>query len=164
MKRILLIAASLALVSASIAANDARDIYKKYAGKDNVDAVFISSAMFRLINAMPMIKSASTDDFDFSPVIKSLTGMYILDSQNAEINGAMAQDIEALISSKDYELLMEAHDSDEKVQALIVGTDSTVEKFLLFVTGKNNSECTFISMEGKIPRDKLEAVIAKGLE
>lgn len=164
MKKTILILASIALFSTGLFAGSARDIYKKYAGKDNVDAVFISSAMLRLIGALPEVKSAG-ENLDFTPLMRSLTGMYILDSENTEVNGSLVKDIEAFVGSENYELLMEANDNEKKVSMYTsTVSEDIIDKFILFVTENNSSECTFIALEGKMKREDIEKVVAKSLK
>ncbi|MCQ2166122.1 MAG: DUF4252 domain-containing protein [Bacteroidales bacterium] len=163
MKRIILMLASIALFSTGLFAVDARDIYRKYAGKDDVDAVFISSAMFRLIRALPEVKSAG-ENLDFTPLMRSLTGMYILDSHNADVNGNFRNDVESFVGSDNFELLMEANDGGEKVRMFTSGSDEVIDKFILFVTENNSSGCTFIALEGKMKREDIEKVVAKSMK
>lgn len=163
MKKTILILASIALFTTGLFAETARDIYKKYAGKDNVDAVFISSAMFRLIGALPEVKSAG-EDLDFTPLMRSLTGMYILDSHNESASENLKRDIESFVGSDSFELLMEANDGGEKVRMYTSGADEIIDKFIMFVTENNSSGCTFIALEGKMKREDIEKVVAKSLK
>ncbi|MBQ0096235.1 MAG: DUF4252 domain-containing protein [Bacteroidales bacterium] len=163
MKKTILILASIALFTTGLFAGNPRDIYRKYAEKDDVDAVFISSAMFRLIGALPEVKSAG-EDLDFTPLMKSLTGMYILDSHNESANGGLRKDVESLVGSGGFELLMEANDGGEKVRMYTSGSDETIDKFIMFVTENNSSGCTFIALEGKMKREDIEKVVAKSIK
>lgn len=163
MKKTILILASIAFFTTGLFAGNARDIYKKYAGKDNVDAVFISSAMFRLINALPEVKSAG-EDLDFTPLMKSLTGMYILDSHNESATGDLKRDIESYVGSDSFVLLMEANGGGEKVRMYTSGSDEIIDKFIMFVTENNSSGCTFIALEGKMKREDIEKVVAKSIK
>ena len=157
MKKIVAIAA-LMLAFISSYAQDGKSIYRKYSDQPSVSAVYVSPAMFRLIGRIPDIQ-AGDGDVNLTPVIQGLTGLYIIDSENPEINGKLARDVEKFIHSGTYELLMEAKDSGEKVTIYTAGDEKTVTSFVLL--SDEGSEVTFICLDGKLDRAQMEKLLAE---
>ena len=71
MKKLYILVAML-LVSITALAQDGRSLYNKYSDYDNVEAVYISPAMFRLIGKIPDVKMEG-ENVNLGPVIKSLS-------------------------------------------------------------------------------------------
>ena len=84
MKRIIIIA-TLLLASISTFAQNGKSIYQKYSDAENVSAVYISPAMFRLIGKIPDM-NVEGNDVNLAPIIRSLSGLYIISSENPHIN------------------------------------------------------------------------------
>ena len=76
MKQFYIIVAML-LLSISALAQDGRSLYNKYSDLADVEAVYISPAMFSLIDKIPDVEM-NDESVNFGPIIKSLTGLYIL--------------------------------------------------------------------------------------
>lgn len=160
MKKLMMIAA-LTLLTVSALAQNGKAIYNKYSDAVDVSAVYISPAMFRIIGNIPNL-SIGDDDVNLTPVIKSLTGFYLIDSDNPSVNASMRKDIDKLLDAGKYELLMEAKDNGETIRMYTIGDESTVTSFIMTVA--ENGECTFIALEGKISRDKLSEILAAAID
>ena len=157
MKKLYILAAML-LVSISAFAQGGRSLYNKYSDYDNVEAVYISPAMFRLIGKIPDIQMEG-ENVNLGPIIKSLTGLYILNITDGDLAADLTSDVNRFIDKGDYELLMEAKDKGDITRMYTVGNDTVVNSFVLIsVDGK---ETNFICIDGTIPRDQLEELIAK---
>ena len=157
MKRIIILFAAL-LLTASAFAQNGKSIYQKYSDAENVSAVYISPAMFRLIGQIPDLE-VGDDNVNLTPVIRSLSGLYILNSENETVNGSLRADAERFINSGKYELLMEAKDSGEVVRMYTLGNDRTIGGFVMLAAEAN--EVTFICLDGQMPRKDFEGLIAK---
>ena len=120
MKEIITITAAL-LLSISAFAQNGKAIYKKYSDAEDVSAVYISPAMFRLIGKIPDM-DIDGNDVNLGRVIKSLSGMYIINSGNQDINSSLKNDANKLIDKGEYELLMEAKDHGETLRKYTMGT------------------------------------------
>lgn len=162
MKRIAILAALLLMTVGSFA-QDGKSIYQKYSDAENVSAVYVSPAMFRLIGKLPEI-TADTEDgkVDLTPVIASLTGMYVIDSQNQSINSALASDVKKFIASGKYELLMEAKENGQTMRMYTLGDEKIVNSFVMLAL--ENDETTFICIDGKMNRSDLEKVLAEQMK
>lgn len=157
MKRIIILFAAL-LLSFSAFAQNGKSIYQKYSDEENVSAVYISPAMFRLIGKIPEV-STGDGDVNLSPIIRSLSGMYIINSENEKINANLRSEAERFIKSGHYEMLMEAKDSGQTVRMYTVGNEKTVEGFVMLAA--EAASVTFICLDGQMPRDEFEAVMAR---
>ena len=160
MKRILILTVLL-LSTLSAFAQNGKSIYQKYAGKENVSAVYVSPAMFRMIGKLPDLK-AGDNDVDLTPIIQKLTGLYIISSENPAIKASIQSDVDRFIAGGRYELLMEAIDSGDIMRMYSVGSEKTVNSFVMFVV--DGAETTFICIDGDMDRDQLEKVLAEEMK
>ena len=157
MKQLYILVAML-LLSITAAAQDGRSLYNKYSDYDNVEAVYISPAMFRLIGKIPDVEM-NDESVNLGPIIKSLSGLYILSIKEDSIAQDLADDVNRFIKKGQYELLMEAKDNGEVTRMYTVGDDFTVNSFVMLA--RDGVETNFICIDGTIPRDQLEDLIAK---
>ena len=157
MKQLYILAATL-LLSISAFAQDGRSLYNKYSDYDNVEAVYISPAMFRLIGKIPDVEMQG-ENVNLGPIIKSLSGLYILSIKEDRIAQDLYDDVNRFIGKGQYELLMEAKDNGEVTRMYTVGDDFVVNSFVLLA--REGAEVNFICIDGTIPRDQLEELIAK---
>lgn len=67
--------------------------------------------MFNLMGRVPDM-DIEGEDVNLSPVIKSLSGLYIIDSENVRVNARLSEDVKKLVASGKFELLMEAKEED----------------------------------------------------
>ena len=160
MKRLTLLLAALMLFCLSAHAQDGKSIYQKYSDAENVSAVYISPAMFRLIGKIPDLETGD-NKVNLTPVIRSLTGMYILNSENTAINEQLRSEAERFIKAGKYELLLEAKDNGEAVRMYTVGNDKLINGFVMLAA--ENEEVTFICLDGQMPRDQFETLVAEQL-
>jgi len=159
MKRIVIIAALLLTTIASFAQNG-KSIYQKYSAAEGVSAVYISPAMFRLIGKIPDL-TVEGENVNLAPIIQSMSGLYLIDSENPVINASLKTDAEMFVQSGRYELLMEAKESGEVVRMYTDGTETIVNGFVMIADEGN--ETTFIYLDGKMNREDLEKLIAEKL-
>ena len=148
------------LVTISSFAQDGKSIYQKYSDSEDISAVYVSPAMFKLIGKLPDIEMNS-GEVNFYPIIKSLTGLYIINSSNKNINAQLYADVEKFIKSGRYELLMEAKDSGETVKMYTVGNDTVVNSFVM--VARDGEETTFICIDGNMNRTDMEKLLAESI-
>ena len=114
--------------------------------------------MFRLMGRIPDVETGE-GKVNFSTIIRSLSGMYILNSENPAINDNLRGEAEKFIKSGHYELLMEAKDSGETVRMYTVGTEKVINGFVMLAA--EAAEVTFICLDGQMPRDDFEKLVAE---
>ena len=158
MKKIMTFAAVILLTAITALAQDGRSIYNKYSDEKGVSCVYISPAMFRMIGKVSDM-DINGNDVNLSSIIKTMSGLYVIDSENPKINSSLIGDVDRFISKGDYEMLMEAKDNGETVRIYTVGDETTVTSFVLL--SKEADESTFICLEGKMSRQDLEKAISE---
>ena len=157
MKQLLIIIAAM-LLSASAFAQDGRSLYHKYSDEDGVKAVYISPAMFKLIGKLPSFEIGDDGEkIDLTPIIKSLKGFYLLNSTDRSIVEKIGADAKKVLSSGDYDVMLEAKEDGETVRIYTEGDDDIIHSFIM--TAGTKSEITFISMDGLISRKDFEKAL-----
>lgn len=156
MKRFILIFTLLAL-SVSALAQNGKQLYSKYSDLPGMEAVYISPAMFRIIGKIPDVE-LNDKDVNFSSIIKSMTGFYILNAKDTETGAKLFADVKHFIDAGKYELLMEAKDDGEVVRMYTVGDEKTVTSFVMLARDKD--EVSFISFDGNMDRQEMENILA----
>lgn len=160
MKKLVVAAVMAVLAAASVFAQDGRNIYNKYAGKEGVESVYISPAMFKMMGQVQVVVDENGDEVDISPIIRSLDGMYIIDSSNSEVNSRMAGDVADFVQKNKFELLMDVKDGEETV-SMFTGSDKKeadlLNGFLMLVSEPD--ECTFIYIAGTMSRSDFEKLV-----
>jgi phosphosulfolactate synthase (CoM biosynthesis protein A) len=157
MKRIYALLVMLAVSVAAFAQNG-RSLYNKYSDYENVEAVYISPAMFRLMGKIPDME-LQEENVNLGPIIKSLTGLYILSTTREDIAADLAADVNHFIQRGSYELLMEAKDNGEVMRLYTVGDEQIVNSLVMLA--RDAAETSFICLDGTMPRDELETLIAE---
>ena len=157
MKKFYILALML-LASVSALAQNGRSLYIKYSDLPDVEAVYISPAMFRLIGKIPDVEMQD-GSVNFGPIIKSLSGLYILNIPESDAAAQLADEVNHFVTKGHYELLMEAKDNGEVMRMYTVGNDKVVNSLVML--SRDGSETSFICLDGTMPREQLEAIIAE---
>lgn len=156
MKKIIIIAALLLTCLCTFAQNG-KAFYRKYSNEPGVSAVYISPFMFKMMGALPMVSSRG--EVDLAPIIRNLSGLYIIDSENPEVMNRLYQEVDRLLSGGNYEMLMEAKEDGETVQIYTDGDLNTVTSFI--VVSLEPDEVNVIWIDGKMNRDELENLLGE---
>lgn len=156
MKKIYAILAALALALPMFGQNG-WELYNKYSDLPGVSAVYISPAMFRLIGRIPDVELAD-EDVNLTPIIKSMSGFYLLSTENADTGEKLYKEVSGNLKKSKYELLMEAKEDGEAMRLYSIGDEKTVTSLLMLA--KDGAETTFLTIDGQMDRAKLEEVIA----
>lgn len=158
MKKLMISALLLISAAISVQAQDWSDIYSRYSGKDGVSAVYISPAMFKLMQKLPEVQ-VEAEEVDLTGIIRTFNGMYILDIEDAETAGKLSGEIREKFDGKKYELLMEAKDGPEEMKIFIVSKGDIVTDLIMFTTEKTSA--SLIAITGEIPYSELQKLIAE---
>lgn len=155
MKKIFVIIVAI-LASLVMNAQDYKSLYQKYSDDERVTAVYISPAMFKLIGKLPEVR-IEDNGVDFGPMIKSMTGFYLLQTEDKDLADKIFKDVSKVVDGHKFETLMEVKEKGERVNIFSLG-DKDFLKSLLFTAFQGN-ETTFISIDGLIKRDDVENAI-----
>lgn len=158
MKKIIL-TVILAVLSVSAFAQTGKSLYEKYSDLEGVEAVYISSAMFKLIGKLPV--DMGTDSVDIARLVRSLKGMYILNIPNSGPASQLAAEVTKMIRGGKYELLMEAKDSGDRMQMYTISDDNFIRSFVMLNT--DGDETSFICFDGEIVREDFEKVVLESM-
>ena len=157
MKRIYTLLLTLC-VAVSAFAQNGKDLYKKYSDLPEVSAVYISPAMFRIIGRLPEMELRD-DNVDLVPIIRSMTGFYLLSSETEPVCGNLYNEVSRLVDRGKYELLLESKENGSVTRLYSVGGDSVITS-LVFLS-KDGSEVTYIGIDGQMDRAELENILAE---
>ena len=146
------------LASVSALAQNGRALYNKYSDLPDVEAVYISPAMFRLISKIPDVEMQE-GSVNFGPIIKTLSGLYILNIPKSDAAAQLADEVNHFVTKGHYELLMEAKDNGEVMRMYTVGDEKIVNSLVML--SRDGSETSFICLDGTMPREQLESLIAE---
>ena len=138
-------------------AQDYKSIYQKYSDDDRVTAVYISPAMFKMIGKIPEIRIEESD-VDLSPMIKSMTGFYMLQTEDTSLAEKISKDVVKIVGGNKYETLMEVKDKGQKINILSLGDDEFIKSLLLTVL--DSEETVFIGIDGLMKRDDVENAVS----
>ena len=86
-----------------------------------------------------------------------MSGLYLIDSQNADLNASLKAEADKFVQKGHYELLMEAKESGETVRMYTTGSETIVNGFVMIAD--EGEETTFIYLDGKMNREDLEKLI-----
>ena len=115
------------------------------------------------IGKLPEVKAdVEGGSVDLAPVISTLTGMYLLNTSNEQIKNSLYEDVKRFVSSRKYELLMEAKDSGEAMRIYTIGNEKIVNGFVMI--SKDSEETAFICIEGNMDRSQLEALLSQSMK
>lgn len=161
MKRIILIIVSTILFAVSAFSQSGSALYKKYSDEKGVEAVYISSAMFRLIGRLPDLEIGD-EDVNIAPVIKMLSGFFVLSTENPSISERLYKDVSDYVKKGKFELLMEVKDDGEVMRMYTVTDKEMIKSFVMVET--EGSETNVICFDGKIPRAELDKLISSAMK
>ena len=152
--------AMMVLLSLSLTAfaQGGRDLYEKYSDLPGISAVYISPAMFRLIGKIPDVE-LQDESVNLTPLIKSMSGFYILSTEDRATSESLYADVKKFVKSGRYELLMETKDDGQVLRMYTVGDGKTVESFVMVT--KEDSEVSVISFDGKMDREQMKNILAE---
>ena len=149
------------MLTANICAQDSKGIYNKYSDNDEVSAVYISAAMFKLMGKVPNM-DVGNGSMNIGSIIKNLDCMYILDCDDPDVSANIKSDVNKYISKYKFELLMEIKDRGEVVRIYTAGNEKTVTQFVM--TAAEADAYTLICLDGTMSRADLEKMIAKATQ
>ncbi len=158
MKKIIITLAA-ALLTISAVAQDYKSLYQKYSDDDRITAVYISPAMFKMIGKVPEVRIEDSD-VDFGPMIKSMTGFYLLRTEDSSLAEKISKDVSKVVGGQKFETLMEVKDGGQKVNILSLGNDEFLKSLLLTVFNNEDGETVFIGIDGLMKRSDVEEAVA----
>ena len=157
MKKIYIILVLLTLSVTALAQNG-KALYNKYSDRPGVEAVYISPAMFRMIGKIPDVEFKD-GEIDFSPIIKSMSGFYVLEASDTKVAADLYAEVKKYIDKGQYELLIETKENGEVTRIYSYGDEKTVSSLIMIQ--QEQGETMYVSIDGKMDREELENLLAQ---
>ncbi|MBR5300550.1 MAG: DUF4252 domain-containing protein [Bacteroidales bacterium] len=163
MKKIYAIAVML-LMAVGAYAQSGKSIYNKYSDSNGVSAVYISPAMFRMIGHLPdlNVEAADGEKVDIAPLVRSFEGFYLLSVSDKSQAAELKQEVQSMIKSGSFEMLMEAKDSGSTMRIYTVGDAKTISSLVMLA--QEGDSVQFICLEGAMNRNDFETLMAKSIK
>ena len=156
MKRALL-TIMIALAALTASAQNYKSLYQKYSDDERVTAVYISPAMFKMIGKLPEVR-IEDNDLDLAPMIKSMTGFYMLQTEDKDLAEKISKDIFKVVGANNYETLMEVKEKGQRINILSLGDKDILKSLLLTVF--DGGESMFIGIDGLMKREEVEDAVS----
>ncbi len=155
MKKFIL-TAMVMLVSVGTFAQDVKTIYNRYSNAKGAETVYISEAMFQLMQGLP--EGVLDIDIDVMPYVKSLKALYIINCEGAMAE-SLSNDVQRLVSAGKFQLLMELNSDSDKLKIYIVddGRD-TITNFVLLAA--DETDTALIALDGTMSKKDLMNLVA----
>lgn len=160
MKKLYMLMTAL-LLAVTAFAQSGKEIYQKYSDLPEVSAVYVSPAMFRIIGRLPEVE-LEADSVDLAPIIRSMTGFYLLSSENPSVGEKLYGEVSGMVSKGKYELLLETKDDGEVTRIYSAGSGNEITSLVLVT--RDAEEVTFLAVDGRMDRDKLENILASAAQ
>ena len=152
------------LMTVAAYAQSGKSIYNKYSDSNEVSAVYISPAMFRMIGQLPNLDVEASDGekVDVAPLIRSFEGFYLLNVSDKAQAAELKQEVQTMIKAGRFEVLVEAKDSGNTMRIYTVGDDRIISSLVMLA--QEGDSVQFICLEGTINRKDFEALMAKSIK
>ena len=98
---------------------------------------------------------------DLSPMIKSMTGFYMLQTEDTSLAEKISKDVVKIVGGNKFETLMEVKDKGQKINILSLGDDEFIKSLLLTVL--DSEETVFIRIDGLMKRDDVENAVSSAI-
>ena len=146
MKRFILMLAAAVIAVTSLAQS-----------RPGVSSVYISPAMFKLMQKLPEVELADDRDVHFERIIKTFEGMYIIEAEDTPLVKELTSDVEALLQKGQLALLMEVVEKDEKVRMYVRQEGELIKQFIMLEL--EDDSATYISIVADMPVEDFNALI-----
>lgn len=150
-------------------------VYNRWSDMTDISAAYISPDMFRMMKELPRINILGRQ-LNLSGIVSDLSGLYQLDfaryrKSNPEISycrnstsGGLRRDIRTFLEQGNYKTWMELRQNGMYTRLYLATRGNVVTGFVLVNLDDSFDYGRFVCFEGKIPRDKFEALLTKTLK
>ena len=98
---------------------------------------------------------------DLAPLIKSMKGFYLIEVSDGDIAESVSAEVQRMLSTQTYELLMEVKDEGSTVKMMSVTEGDYVKSFVML--SQEACETVFICLDGDILKSDLDNFIANSM-
>ena len=149
------------LMTVGAFAQEGKRLYNKYSDLEDVSAVYISPAMFKLIGQLPdlNIESADGRKVDMAPLVRSFSGFYMLSfEKKSAASEELYKEVTAMVNKSNFELLMEVKEDGSTIRMYTLGDEKVVNSFVCIIN--EDDQTMFFCLEGTMNRSELEKLMA----
>jgi hypothetical protein len=153
MKKSILILSILVLTLSSFAQRNPIDaMFDKYAGREGITTVYISSKMFS------MMAEVDLDDDELEDVINNLKSIRILTVDDQELNNKLNffKELEKDLDFSGYEELMVVKESDKDLKFLVKEKGKKIDELLMIGGGPGQN--VLISIKGDLNLQNISSI------
>ena len=153
------------LMAVGAYAQSGKAIYNKYSDLQGVSAVYISPTMFKIMGQLPdmEIEAAGGEKVDIAPLVRSFEGFYLLSVSDKSQAAELKQEVQSMIKSGSFEMLMEAKDGGSTMMRIYTaGNDKSISSLVMLAQEEDSVQ--FICLEGSMNRKDFETLIAKSIK
>jgi hypothetical protein len=163
MKKIIVVAVLLVVVTESFSQDAISKFFTKYQTDDSFSSVTVSSKMFGLFTNM---EADTPEDKEVLEAISKLKGLRILAKQNARNARELYKEAFTLIPIKEYEELMSVRNEDKDMKFYIKESGGKISELLMVMGG--NEQFMVMTLFGEIDLKQVSRIgkkmDVKGLE
>ena len=129
-----------------------------------VSAVYISPTMFKIIGQLPELDFEASDGekVNIAPLVRSFDGFYLLSVSDKAQAAELKKEVQAMIKSGRFDMLMEAKDSGNTMGIYTVGDNKIISSLVMLA--QEDDSVQFICLEGSMNRKEVETLIAKSIK
>ena len=153
MKRFIL---SALIAITAFAAHAQHDYFDKYADMEGVTSVYVSKAMFKFMQRLPI----ESDGVDMSGIIKKLDGLYILTTEEPQIMEVLRKETAFINKKEGYEELMRVREDGEKVSIYMKEMKDDRTEYVL-VVDSTDGEFAVMIFSGTMQPEDVQGIINK---
>ena len=153
MKKSILILSILVLTLSSFAQRNPIDaMFDKYAGREGITTVYISSKMFS------MMAEVDLDDDELEDVINNLKSIRILTVDDQELNNKLNffKELEKDLDFSGYEELMVVKESDKDLKFLVKEKGKKIDELLMIGGGPGQN--VLVSIKGDLDLQNISSI------
>ena len=108
------------------------------------------------------VEAADGEKVDIAPLVRSFEGFYLLSVSDKSQAAELKQEVQSMIKSGRFEMLMEAKDSGSTMRIYTVGDDKTISSLVMLA--QEGDSVQFICLEGAMNRNDFETLMAKSIK
>ncbi|HLF33407.1 MAG TPA: DUF4252 domain-containing protein [Cyclobacteriaceae bacterium] len=120
------------------------ELFREYEGQENFTTIYITSKMFEMIAQIP----EQEDEEDLLNVIRKLTGVRVLSTDNYEDAGDLYQKAYKLLPGHGFEELMIVKENDKETKFLVRQNREVISELIMLSGGRESF--SIISITGDL--------------
>ena len=139
----------------------AQSFIEKYEDNDNVSSVLVTEEMFKMLGSIEPEGQKAKEELD---VLKDLTGLRIISTDENQYKTQILNDVKKYISSHNLKELLRINDKDAKVIFYVIKGDKPYiakELVMLMIKKEQPEEVVVMDLTGKINLKKISKLNSK---